>query len=774
MLNFSQPRRPMSGGVVRAIALLGAVGFAAPLAAQQGAAAKTDSAVTIVGVKVLAAKGDAVRVPALQLATLPAISTITAPRIVESVNLLDVQDAVKYLPTVFVRKRNNGDTQSTLGTRVWGVGSSARSLIFADGVPLTALIANNNTIGGPRWGLVGPAEIARIDVMFGPFSSAYAGNSMGAVMEITTRMPERREGTITQTQAVQAFDLYGTKDSYATSQTTAAFGDRFGKFSYWLSGNYARSESQPLTYVTSASFPSGTTGAFTETNKLGAAANVLGATGLLHTGMTNAKVKLAYDLTPTLRATYTHGLWKNDGNSTVDPYLTKSGAPSYAGQSGFATGNYHLQQDHLAQNASLRTNNPQGNWDYELVATRYRFDRDEQRSPTSASNSDLSFGTAGRAAVATGTGWTTFDGKGTWHRGGVGATHTVSFGAHADRYELKNPTYNTAEWTSGAFGAIASEGSGKTRTQAVWAQDAWRVSPRVKLTYGARYEDWRAFDGVNANGNTRVTQKTVEASRVSPKAILQFTPDDRWSLTLSAAKAYRFPTTAELYQLVTTGATFTSPNPDLKPDDVLATEVRAERRFNGGRVQLALFNDDVRDAIISQFLPLVAGSNTLYSYLSNVDRVRATGAELVFGVSDFAVEGLELSASATYLDARIVEISGRASATAAPDAAVGKFLPNIPRWRGTFAATHRPTDALSFSVAGRYSGPLYTTLDNADTHPNTYQGFEGWFVADAKATYKWRSAWTASLGVDNLLNRKYFLFHPFPHRTFVTSVGYAF
>jgi iron complex outermembrane receptor protein len=34
--------------------------------------------------------------------------------------------------------------------------------------------------------------------------------------------------------------------------------------------------------------------------------------------------------------------------------------------------------------------------------------------------------------------------------------------------------------------------------------------------------------------------------------------------------------------------------------------------------------------------------------------------------------------------------------------------------------------------------------------------------------------WSASLGVDNLLDRKYFLFHPFPHRTFVASAKYGF
>src|SRR6478735_4880552 len=135
------------------------------------------------------------------------------------------EHAVKYLPSVFLRKRNNGDTQATLATRVWGTGSSARSLIFADGVPLTALIANNNTIGGPRWGLVSPTEIERVDMMLGPFSAAYAGNSMGAVMEITTRLPTRLEGSVSQTQALQTFDLYGTRGNFLTSQTGLHVGD---------------------------------------------------------------------------------------------------------------------------------------------------------------------------------------------------------------------------------------------------------------------------------------------------------------------------------------------------------------------------------------------------------------------------------------------------------------------------------------------------------------------------------------------------------------------
>jgi iron complex outermembrane receptor protein len=747
---------------------------AAPVAAQQVTkAAPGDTAAKLGSVKVVADREVRPRLTPLQTATLPVSASVTAKRAEETVNLVDAEDAVKYLPSVFLRKRNNGDTQAVMGTRVWGVSSSARSLVFADGVPLSALIANNNNIGGPRWGLVAPTEIERIDMMYGPFSAAYSGNSMGAVLEITTRLPQKLEGSVSQTHTVQAFDLYGTKKNFATMQTSASVGDRFGKFAVWLSGNYQDSHAQPLTYVTAGAFPTGTTGGYTETNKLGAAANVLGASGLLNTGMTNAKLKAAYNITPTVRAAYTYGVWKNDANSGVEPYIQKAGTATFASQAGFATGNYDLIQTHSSHNLSIRTDT-KGDWDWEAVGTTYRFDKDQQRSPTTAAATGLTFGTAGRAAVLDGTSWATLDFKATWHNGGEAATHTVSFGVHQDEYTLANPTYNTSEWTTGGLGTVASEGDGKTRTQAVWAQDAWRVAPGVKITVGGRYERWRAYDGFNANGTTKVTQRETSASKFSPKAVLAWEATPDFTIAASTAKAYRFATASELFQLVTTGATFSSPNPNLKPDDVLATELRFDRRFERARVQLALFQDDVHDAMISQFLPLVAGSTTLFSYVSNVDHVRARGAELIWSERSIGMRNLELSGSITYLDARILALDGRASATAAAGSAIGKFLPNIPAWRGNLLATFRANEKLSFSAAGRYSGKLYTTLDNADVHPNTYQGFTEWFVADAKANYRFSTHVSGSLGVDNLFNRKYFLFHPFPQRTFVGNLKYDY
>src|SRR5262249_52593187 len=152
-----------------------------------------------------------------------------------------------------------------------------------------------------------------------------------------------------------------------------------------------------------------------------------------------------------------------------------------------------------------------------------------------------------------GTGWMSGDAKLAWHPGGLAAKNVVTAGVHADRYVLENPTYNTADWRTGPFGSVATECDGKTRTAALWVQDSWTPSPRVRLVAGGRCEWWRASEGFNANGTTTVTQPVVNASRFSPKAALTWTPTATWQTTLSVAKAYRFATTAELYQLVSTG-----------------------------------------------------------------------------------------------------------------------------------------------------------------------------------------------------------------------------
>eukprot|EP01137_Pigoraptor_chileana_P037169 Opistho-2@33845 len=141
-----------------------------------------------------ARKLDPVEVRGLAPTSLPThipttLEGLKGAEIARSINATDAEDALKYLPSLLVRKRYIGDyNHAVLSTRASGTGNSARSLVFADGIPLSNLLGNGAAFT-PRWGLVAPEEIERVDVLYGPFSAAYAGNAVGAVVDFQTRMP---------------------------------------------------------------------------------------------------------------------------------------------------------------------------------------------------------------------------------------------------------------------------------------------------------------------------------------------------------------------------------------------------------------------------------------------------------------------------------------------------------------------------------------------------------------------------------------------------------
>jgi iron complex outermembrane receptor protein len=723
--------------------------------------------------------------PVVKKFKLPQTSeSVTAEKIADTVNIVDTEDAAKYMPSIFVRKRNYGDTQPVMATRTWGVNSSARSLVYADDVLLSALIANNNTIGAPRWGMVAPEEIQRVDVLYGPFAAAYPGNSMGAVMQITTRMPDKFEGSISQTWAIQGYQQYNTSDTYRTSQTTATFGNRSGNFAWWISANHMDSDSHPLIFITQGqssvepAAPANTTGRITEKNKIGLFADVLGAGGLLHRQTDNAKIKVAYDLTPALRATYTFGYWRNNAQSGVQAYLTSTapasiGQATYGGTTGFASGIYDLIQEHSMQSFALKSDT-KGTFDWEAVATNYRIGRDQQSLPSGVGNL-TAVSTTGKTILMDGSGWSTIDLKGIWRPGG---NHEISSGIHSDQYNLDNPVFNTLNWTiPDSFNNPSTISRGKTQTNALWIQDVWKILPALRATLGGRYEDWKAYDGYNFNGTAEVFQPKVTSTNFSPKVSLAWVASADWIVANSFGQAYRYPTVAELFQSVNTGVTVTIPNPNIRPEKVLSDELMFERALEDGKFRVSLFYEEVANAIISQTSLLVSGSGTPYTFTMNVDKIRNQGIELSVQKDNALIHGLELSGSVTYVDSRILANSSwQSPAAPAPQntTSVGKRVPYVPDWKATLVATYRPDMQWAYTLAGRYSGKQYSTMDNTDNTPNVYGAFDSFLVVDAHVNYKVNKNWNAAMGVDNINNHKYTLFHPFPQRAFVANVKYKF
>jgi iron complex outermembrane receptor protein len=102
------------------------------------------------------------------------------------------------------------------------------------------------------------------------------------------------------------------------------------------------------------------------------------------------------------------------------------------------------------------------------------------------------------------------------------------------------------------------------------------------------------------------------------------------------------------------------------------------------------------------------------------------------------------------------------------------MLPSVPRWKATLVGTYRPIESISLTAAARYSSRNFGSLDNSDIVGNTYQGFYKYFVVDLRAQFRVAEHLEFGVGIDNVNNDKYFLFHPFPQRTFAADLKATF
>ncbi|MDP1664355.1 MAG: TonB-dependent receptor [Methylobacter sp.] len=733
--------------------------------------------------------------------------SLTREKIDNTINAMNVEDTIKYLPSIQVRKRYIGDTNAPVGWRTSGTGASARGLIYADGILLSSLLGNNNgNTGSPRWNMVSPSEIERVDVMYGPFSAAHAGNSIGGVIDITTRMPEKFEAGGDIKSTWQDYGFYGKKKMFDSQEYSFNVGDRYKDLSFRFDVSHLDSHSQPIVFVnpitsttnaTAADTP--VTGAIANLNGAGVPAQVLGESALNHTVQDNFKWKLGYDITPTIHAAYTLGLWQNDNHAGFNSFLRNANTGAIVdsgnvniGGKRYATGfaETRAEQMHWSHGMNLKSDTG-GVFDWDLAGSVVEYGTDLSRTSTQTPALAARNG-AGRTTSLTGTGWHTADAKGIWRPGAdLLGKHEVSFGFHHDLYNLDNTVYNATNWQTSDGGSIFSDSQGKTQTEGYWLQDAWDFTKDWNLTLGGRVESWHAYDGYNAavaGGALRsINQAERNELEFSPKAKLTWKPMDRVQTGLAIGQAYRFATVTELFQTSTInvgGVTnIVNGNPNLKPEEALSSELSGEYFLDQGKLRLSLFQERIKDAIYTQQTFLSTGGTS--STPSNVGEIQTYGIEFAGEASDVGIQGIDLSGSATWTDSRITEnAAGDAAAAAAGATAAnpyanqpstGKRQPRVPEWRASATIGYRPTDKLTTSVSGRYSSPQFGQLNNSDTNPGTYaSGGTAYFIVDLRAKYQITKQVSASAGIDNVNNQEVWLFHPFPSRTYFAELKYNY
>lgn len=710
----------------------------------------------------------------------PAVVETRTAEELKRINKVDSSDAFRNMPDVYVRKLYPGSTNRPLAIRSNPASLTARSLVLVDGIRISDFTNSSNS-NGPKWQMVAPDEIERIDLIYGPFSAAQSGNSLGGTALISTRMPEKREATVEAGYTYQHAKEYKTSEDMHGYNAHASFGDKAGPLSFMLWYDRLETRVQPITYMTSpvsagkAASGSAAGGFLSDTDPKGQQRYIFGSTGTTYVINDTAKLKLAYDLPDESQLRFNFVFWDaTQDTDSPDSYLRDAnGNTIYSGTFDvngksytLSPSTFYYQKSHKQDMlyALSYTRNPADGLKLTASLSYYDIYKDQTRKSSTAPPS-AEHGGAGTVGD-NGGGWYTADLNVSHDLNWLG-THTVAGGYHYDQYMVDSETWNASNWKRDIRTTLSKGEKGKTSTHALFLEDSWNITPQWTLYLGGRYEWWDGFDGSKSTdtGSGRVTTRLPDQGYhdFSPKFAITYKPTPDWSLRYSLGIANRYPTVGELfYGGINSSGIITNPNPDLKPEQVLAHDFTIIRDLWGhGEARLSFFQNEVKDAIYSQ-----TNYYTNVTNYQNVDEVRTRGVEVSVDLRRLPLEGLGFSANAAWADARILKNDN------VPDS-VGKQFPRVPKWRTKFTLDYAPTERWFVAFSGNYASKPYNNLDNSDTRGG-YGGLDDYLIFDTRASYKVNENLTASFGVDNLTNVLYHESHPYARRTFYASMKYTF
>ena len=664
-------------------------------------------------------------------ANIPAVvESKSRAEIENTVNMVTTAEAFKYMPSLYVRERYIGDQNAIIAGRVNGGTESAQTMLYSDGVLLSNYLGNSYAYP-PRWNMVSPEEIERIDVIYGPFSALYQGNSVGGVYNIKTRMPEGRELHVRGVGSVQTFSYLGYVNDPLAGTFNALYGDKLGdSFRYFVTWNHSDMSGQPMSYGGNALYTNGKAapggpqfygGAF-KYDQNGYPAVYTGAYSINHTVQDLGKVKMSYDIAPQTRVYYQSGFWTNMQNTDAWTGIKDAnGVPFYNGTIALgAPGKWenaaisgvvpsHAGQQHLMNSIQIKRDSGK-EFDFEGTFSQYNYMRDFSNTanawgpiPVTTNGVPTTYqqNQTGKITNLSGTFWRVGDLRMIYRPEiDLKGKHEISYGAHSDLYSLNQNQQQDFAWPNNTPIAYTNFTKGKTTLQGLYAQDAWMITDNFKIIGGARGDWWNAYNGNTVGGGVSIAQSpnanfiwpvvspskatvnnypSVAKGGFQPKGAFELKVTDGYEVRGSVGRAYRFPTVTELFQNLSTANTTVVNNPYLQPQVSTSYDFTQSWRwvdaFNGSigllNPRVSLFYEDRWNAILQQ-QTFVGGINTTTNW--NIGKTRFRGVEAALVMKDFLVSGLGYSGSVTFTDAKILNNDAMtADGTGAP----------IPLWNIT-------------------------------------------------------------------------------------------
>lgn len=703
-----------------------------------------------------------------------------------AINSSTTEDLVKYEPSIVIRKRYIGDSNGTLGLRGSNMFATARSMVFADGVPLHYLLQTRWS-GAPRWTMVSASEIAQVEILYGPFSAEYSGNAMGGVVLIETAIPQKREVHVDLDYFTQDYSAYGFSDQLSGYKTFVSYGDKFGDLSVYFSYNRLENDSQPQSYYfdyrTPAAGATPVLGAVMDRDVFGKPAYYFGDTGVEQAITDNFKIKLGYDFgdwSSLLNIAYED---RNTLRDSPNSYLrATNGETLWSGVFNQAGTGINVAANRLGASELDRRSLSTGlrikgdltdSTRFEANISDFRILEDNNRA-SSHSLFDPLFSGRGQTTDYDNTGWQTLEGKFVFTDIGIDGAEFIT-GARYEAYELNLNVFNSTRWTQGDNAGYTSRSGGETNILAAFAQMNWTINEFWDVALGGRYEQWESSNGYFSNDDATTPGLDLRAvadadrNQFSPKFSVGFVPANEWLVRYSLAKAYRFPVIEELFTQSQSYSTIVQAKPDLKPENGLHHNIMLEKQFDAGYARVNIFTETIQDAIESQS-NLLAGGGSITTF-SAIDEVQTDGVELILNRYGLFVPELDLRFNIAYTRS-IIEDNSTAEGPNPTNSIEGNDYPRMPRWRSNLMLTYHATDRWDLSATMQYADKNFGRLDNTDTAEQVMGAQDGYTRFGIKSSVELTDELEASFGIDNVTNEESYVAHPWPGRSFYLGLSY--
>lgn len=689
----------------------------------------------------------------------------------ESTNAINLEDLMKYAPNFFVRKRYIGDANGVPGFRGTHSSQSARSYILVDGFLISNYLGNSYSFP-PKWGVTGPGEVQQFDIVYGPYSARYPGNSMGGIVSITTRPPEKNEAFVTLQGFAQPYKQYATDETYKGYSVEGGFALKQEDGPFSLRGSYRHFDNvgQPMQWsqLTASQKTTGTvvTGEVNDPDLISKTPIFAAASP---DDNTQDQLRLRSDLTFDTWSLQTLLVyWTTDSDTTHPTTYLKdiNGNPVYTGTVNingqyWGTSALNLSLNERAEIlAGIGAKGEIGNWDARVNLSHFWLEKSKAYTSNGYDN-----------GIANGSGtFTNVDPSGWWALDASATqtvdAHKITVGLTANQYATDSNTYNTSHWRDASDKVFSVETEGKSRLLGFYGEDEIHLRDDLLFTAGLRQDNWKAFDGGITQVIKGVTQNKPYDERtesaVNGSLSTQWMFAEKWMAQLSLATATRFPTVGELFQGKFDSTGVFDPNsfdPNLHPESSKDANFILRHELNKARITGSIFYQDVDDYIFS-FEHINPAGAKLTSFV-NIDHVRQTGAELIIETFEWLPK-LNMDLNIAYIDDKVLKNSWLPESE-------GKQFPRIPYWRINSQARYQLASDWRLSGGVRYNSRPYTNLENTQ-FGDTYGYASEQLIADVRLSWQANEQTEFSVGIDNINDDKAWAFHPFPQRTYLLEM----